>query len=103
VEGPLYQHRHQHQEQRSSASNQGRVDKRLQFLLSVTEAIDCAAEEIVCGMGVRVTPSGESFDDIVRRMSESLWILARCIPRDLDEEDRRRELRQEGHSSRNLG
>lgn len=63
------------------------TDERLCFLRSLTELIEGAAEEIMCGMGV----SGYSYSDAVRRMTNGLWT-ARCelIPavEEADEDER---------------
>lgn len=98
IEVERHCHEQRHQGEGSTASVQEGVDGRLQLLLSVTELIDCAAEEIVSGMSVRVTPRGVCYENIVRRMSERLWILAQRRLRDLDDRDRRKEIRWEGSS-----
>jgi len=50
------------------------TDERLRFLRSLTELIEGAAEEIVCGMGL----SGYDYRDAVHRMTNGLWQVASC-------------------------
>lgn len=88
-----HDHQDQCQQRRPPALAQELVDERVQFLLSVTELIDCAAEEIVCGMGVPVPPNPACYDDTIRQMSKSLWILAEGKSRDLEGKGQREELR----------
>lgn len=63
--------------QQPSPSPTTQTNGRLQFLRSITELIDRAAEEIVRGMDSSARLTGKGFYDDVRRMTIDLWRLAR--------------------------
>ncbi|CBN76632.1 hypothetical protein Esi_0000_0371 [Ectocarpus siliculosus] len=66
------------QQPSSSPSPTTLTNGRLQFLRSITELIDRAAEEIVRGVdSCARLGGGKCFDDDVRRMTNDLWRLAR--------------------------
>lgn len=68
-----------------------RTEERLHFFRLFTELIRATAEELMCGMGT----GGWHYDDVVNRMTTSLWEIARCglIPSAVDDAKNREEIR----------